>query len=609
MENSKENKFVLLGNIAWIYTKYQLLTKAVLLLIIFPIFRIVVKQLITSTGRVSISSGDYLSFLFSLQGVGLLIACMILLIILIGTDINAFIIMSALIKEKRLNLSVRQLLFVGIKSLKSFIRPSGILIIIYIALITPIVGVGLSLSVTRNLKIPNFITSVIFDNNIYFAAYCAVMILLIVLTLVHIFFFHYLIIDNQTISNSLKKSAGLMKKHWLKFIKEFFIKSWLFYIIVFFLLISSSFFIYTYAQNIESVFFRRLWSIFMAMSIAELSAYLGVMTVPFICYKLTNLFYKFNEEDGYVIRLKMDIRADKFTRKAPDKLRLKTKLLLLSFFAAVLAINGVLSIFMSVFFDEVFMPNSKIDIVAHRGGGDLAAENSILGMEKAAAQGAKWSEIDVQRTKDGYYIINHDSSFARLTGIDKTSEELNLEEIRQLKIKDLFNSDGILQPVSTLEEFLDAAKGKIGLFIELKGATADEKMVDDVVRMLKAKKMENEVAILSLDYKLISYTEKKYPEFNTGYLYFFSIGEISNIKADMLIMEEEEATDDRVDAIHQSGKKAIVWTVNTDESIRKFISSDIDGIITDHVKTVKDAIKERNQKNDIEIIIESIMEF
>lgn len=56
------------------------------------------------------------------------------------------------------------------------------------------------------------------------------------------------------------------------------------------------------------------------------------------------------------------------------------------------------------------------------------------------------------------------------------------------------------QPVATLEEMLETAKRKIGLFIELKGSTADTKMVDDVVKMAQERNMEKEVVLLSLDY-------------------------------------------------------------------------------------------------------------
>lgn len=132
-------------------------------------------------------------------------------------------------------------------------------------------------------------------------------------------------------------------------------------------------------------------------------------------------------------------------------------------------------------------------------------------------------------------------------------------------------------------------------------------MVDEVINIVKSKGMEKDIAILSLDYRLIYYTEFTYPEIETGYLYFFSIGDVKNLKSDILIMEEREATADKIEEIHKVGKKSIVWTVNTDESVEKFVLSDVDGIIKDYVEKVRDGIVTRDNRTDIEVIIDSIL--
>lgn len=605
MKILNKSKINYILKIIWIYTKYQLLTKTLLFFVIFPIFKISMKKLIVSSGRIAISSGDYIDFLFSIQGFGLLIISLFILALLIGLDINAFIIMSALIKENRIKLSARQLLIVGIKSLKSILKPSGIFIILYVVLIVPIVGVGLTVSISENFEIPNFITDVIFNNPLYLSIYSLIIILLSTLTFIYSFFFHYLIIDNRDIGESLKKSYNLMKKNWKEFIKKFVIKIGIIYIL--FLILASIFthIFLLYFQTIDNIFFRRLLTIFISISSLEILEYISIMTIPFICYKLTELFYVFNEKDNYEIKLKQKVKAEYFENDS--KIKISTKISIIFFLLTVFLFNLLVSIFLSIFFEDIFRVKKNIEIIAHRGGGNLAAENSILGMEKALNQGAKWSEIDVQRTKDGYYIINHDTTFYRVSGSKKKSTELTLNEIKKLKINDLFNVDGEAQEIPTIEEYLIASKSKIGLFIELKGSSADEKMVDDIVKLVKEKNMEKEIAILSLDYNLIKYTEEKYPEIDTGYLYFFSIGDTKNLVADILIMEEREASAEKIENIHKVGKKAIVWTVNSEESIQKFVNSDVDGIITDDVVKVKEGIKNMEERNDIQIIIDSIM--
>lgn len=65
---------------------------------------------------------------------------------------------------------------------------------------------------------------------------------------------------------------------------------------------------------------------------------------------------------------------------------------------------------------------------------------------------------------------------------------MSLEEIKQLKIRDTTGS-GKLLSVPTLEELLDHGKGKVKLFLELKGENADYDMVEDVVKAVKERDM------------------------------------------------------------------------------------------------------------------------
>jgi glycerophosphoryl diester phosphodiesterase len=50
---------------------------------------------------------------------------------------------------------------------------------------------------------------------------------------------------------------------------------------------------------------------------------------------------------------------------------------------------------------------------------------------------------------------------------------------------------------------------------------------------------------------------------------------------------------------HANGKKVYVWTVNTVNGLSKFVTSDVDGIITDEVELAQgtiDVLKERNDE-------------
>lgn len=120
--------------------------------------------------------------------------------------------------------------------------------------------------------------------------------------------------------------------------------------------------------------------------------------------------------------------------------------------------------------------------------------------------------------------------------------------------------------------------------------------------------MKDQVIFTSLNRSNIEYLEAKDSSFNTGLIYFITIGDFSSINADYLILEEREATDKNIEKIHKNGKYVIVWTVNTDESIEKITEMDIDGIITDYPQKVKKHIKSNSKLSDKELIFFRFLE-
>ncbi len=589
-------------DLVWLYTWFQLVTKGVIGVLVVPIYSFAVRQLIYSTGRVSISSGDFISFLFSAHGLGMLALTFVMLVLVTAFDINSFIVMSSLIKEKKLKFSLRSMLSVSLKSAKTFLNVGGAALLAYVAVLVPLTGIGINLSITKDFKIPNFITSVIHENPVYLALYSAVLAALTFVSIKYIFTFHYVIIKNERIGKAMKKSAALLRGRWRRFLMDFFVKRTLALFVIAVAAVLLLFFGTAYVfETGMPLFAKRAVSIFLLLLATGTATYVLFMFVPFLFTRLTDFFYMYSEERGEspIFEAYRDtLSSENFTR-----IKFRTKAFIMFILAGAVILDAVYACIVAYNFEELFYTPRTIDIIAHRGGGDLSAENSLDGLQKAIEHGASWSEIDIQRTKDGHYIINHDKDFSRLAGVSKSSEDMTLAEIKQLSIKDHFDNSRQAQEFATLEEMLDAAKGRIGLYLELKGSTADSKMVDDVVKMVRARGMEREVVLLSLDYNLIRYIEDKYSDMASGYLYFFSIGDTKDMASDYLIMEEREATEDNVAEILAAGKKAVVWTVNTEESMKRFLYSKVDGIITDHVPLLKSEIDAMSQMTDFEIIL------
>ena len=308
------------------------------------------------------------------------------------------------------------------------------------------------------------------------------------------------------------------------------------------------------------------------------------MTMPLLMLKLTSLYLDFKSEGEW--------RYEKRENR-------KSPVVIVTAIVLVLLIC-LTTVSVSCFYNELFPGKVTTGFVAHRAGGSEAPENTAAGLDVAYKMGASGGEIDIQRTSDGSYIVLHDNTFSRVAGVDKKPSEMTMEEVKQLRV------DG--EPVPTLEDMLDASHGRLTLYVELKGETADKQMADEAVKIIKDRNMTDETVIISLKYDLIDYVESTYPEMNTGFLAFASFGDTAELNCDYLALEEETAAVDTINSIHSYGKKVLVWTVNDDEDIEEFIQSGADELITDNLSGVKEIIEELDNQTPMERIVYGVLD-
>tara|TARA_R110002096_G_scaffold147671_3_gene307605 strand:- start:2841 stop:3713 length:873 start_codon:yes stop_codon:yes gene_type:complete len=116
--------------------------------------------------------------------------------------------------------------------------------------------------------------------------------------------------------------------------------------------------------------------------------------------------------------------------------------------------------------------STEVYIAAHRGGyetdlADRAPENSVANIQNCQAKGYQLYETDIQRTKDGQFVMVHDSTIDReTTGTGKVAE-MEWAELKQYRKK---YRDGTVseERVATLEEFLTEGKNRTIFKADLK---------------------------------------------------------------------------------------------------------------------------------------------
>ncbi|TIM43238.1 glycerophosphodiester phosphodiesterase family protein [Mesorhizobium sp.] len=124
-------------------------------------------------------------------------------------------------------------------------------------------------------------------------------------------------------------------------------------------------------------------------------------------------------------------------------------------------------------FEHANQWRDHVMVAAHRAGSlqarkTLFAENSIAALEASIALGAEIVEVDVRRSKDGEFVVMHDSWLDRTTNCKGEVVKRTLAELKTCKL--VIEGTGAVtdEPVSTLREMLMATRDRILVNIDNK---------------------------------------------------------------------------------------------------------------------------------------------
>jgi glycerophosphoryl diester phosphodiesterase len=127
----------------------------------------------------------------------------------------------------------------------------------------------------------------------------------------------------------------------------------------------------------------------------------------------------------------------------------------------------------------------------------------MAAFQAAADEGADLVELDVWLSSDGISMVHHDEGVGELK-----------RSIQELSLKDLRNAPDTAA-IPTLDEVLGWAKGRIGVYIELKGPGT----AAPVVTLVRTREMKESVVIGSFDTELVRAARVAGPELATSILY------------------------------------------------------------------------------------------
>jgi glycerophosphoryl diester phosphodiesterase len=565
------------------FTKYQIVTRLFLALIILPIYRKVFSFLMRSRGFDVFVNNQIQEFLFSIQGFIGTLFLLITITVIIFIEIGGVVVLSQQVYERLPESSYWKVFSFCLERARKIGVFGGLLFLFYMAVLVPWLKIGVSNSLIQSLQIPPFIIEYAQTRLWADLILKTISVIGIIYSIQWVFSLHLILLKDMRASVAMKRSRDLLKEHWWEILKDLTFLAVLNGIM--FVLIIGVF----YAVSAIAIFLvnsglageRIFLSVF--ESFIALIALAGTwVMVPYGIHRITVLLNRFESIEPIAERVKIGGNIQWidwfFTRR--------------KIIVAVLVIFVFFLVGFMQFFSAQLDQVRPVYITAHRGDMLDAPENTIAGVESAIDKGADYAEVDVQMLADGNLILLHDGNFLRTTDVDLPVATASYDEVI------LLNAAASMdwpekEAVPFLNKVLETAKGRIRLNLELKTADNQAEMAIRVIQAIEAAGMEREVVITSLDESVLQEVEKIRPQFRTGLIVVLTLGEVENIPVDFFNMEISRINEDRVEKIHLAGKEVHVWTVNTQEEMEEVLDLGVDGLITDQVKIAQRVLEER----------------
>jgi glycerophosphoryl diester phosphodiesterase len=124
-------------------------------------------------------------------------------------------------------------------------------------------------------------------------------------------------------------------------------------------------------------------------------------------------------------------------------------------------------------------------VVAHRGGGKLAPENTIAGLRMGLEHGFRAVEFDVMLARDGVGVVMHDPYLGRTVAGSGNVFDYDAVELVAMDAGAWFGADYAGEPVPLFTQFVDFCRAHgIWMNVEIKPAPGFEAQTGEVVATL-----------------------------------------------------------------------------------------------------------------------------
>ena len=236
----------------------------------------------------------------------------------------------------------------------------------------------------------------------------------------------------------------------------------------------------------------------------------------------------------------------------------------------------------------------KITPIAHRGGNEVAPENTFASFKDSYEIGYRWLETDVRLSKDKILYVFHDESLERLL-----EKPIKISDLNSGDIDDLFIEREHKIPRFDIlaNAFPDAIFN-----VDAKTFEAGEVLVD----LINSRKIKNDLCVGSFQHSTIQHMRKNIRRdvesalsMREALLLFF--GRITCkpknfpgtcLQIPMKYFGINILTPELISYCKEKNIKIHVWTINDEHVLAELVELGINGIMTDKCRILLKVLKE-----------------
>jgi glycerophosphoryl diester phosphodiesterase len=233
---------------------------------------------------------------------------------------------------------------------------------------------------------------------------------------------------------------------------------------------------------------------------------------------------------------------------------------------------------------------------AHRGGAADGLENTVAQFRRAVEAGYRYIETDVHATRDGRLVAFHDATLDRVTDGAGAIAELPGADVRHARVAGR-------EPLPLFEELLETFP-EVRWNVDLKAEPA----LHPFLELVERANAWDRICVGSFSEARVARAQRLAgPRLATSYgtrgvlgLRLRSWGLPAALRRSAVAAQVPETqsgvqvVDHRfVRAAHARGLQVHVWTVNEPDRMHRLLDLGVDGIMTDHIDTLRKVMEDR----------------